>query len=199
MTPAPRIAAIVLAAGLSRRMEGQNKLIATIDGVPLVRRAVLAAAASPVQAIYVVTGHRRRETEAALAGLAVTFVPNPRYADGLSTSLRAGLAALPPDIEGALVLLGDMPAVAEGDIARLVAAFGPGRIVVSTDAGQPRNPVLWSQAWFAELAHVEGDRGGKGLIDANPDAVVGVEIGPAASLDIDDPAALAALGGRFAE
>jgi molybdenum cofactor cytidylyltransferase len=193
----PRIAAIVLAAGLSQRMGGGNKLIATINGVPLVRHAALAAIGSGATSTLVVTGHRAREVHAALAGLDVTFVPNPDYAEGLSTSLRAGLAALPPDVDGAVVLLSDMPRVGAEMIGRLIAAYRPDGIVVATDDGRRGNPVLWARTFFAALAGVSGDAGGRQLIEANPDSIVPVEIGPAASLDIDDPAGLSAAGGHF--
>ena len=97
---APRIAALVLAAGESRRMGGPNKLLATIEKKPLVRIAAEAARASRAASVTVVTGSRAGEVEAALAGLDVKLVHNPDYAQGLSTSLKAGIAALPADSRG---------------------------------------------------------------------------------------------------
>src|SRR5205814_5377025 len=90
---AHRIAAVVLAAGRSTRMGGPNKLVAEIGGKPLVRIAAEQALASRAQPVLVVTGHDRERIEAALSGLAVRFVYNPDFADGLGTSLRAGIAA----------------------------------------------------------------------------------------------------------
>ena len=136
--------------------------------------------------------------QAALAGLDVKLVHNPDYAQGLSTSLKAGIAALPADIEGVVVLLGDMPGVTSATIDRLIEAFRPEEgalIVVPTFAGKRGNPVLWSARFFAELRAVEGDTGGRKLIAANPDAVVEIELGSAVALDIDTPAELAAIGG----
>ena len=194
---APRVAAVILAAGQSRRMGRTNKLLADIDGMPMVRRVaenVLAAGARPV---VVVTGHQADKVRAALAGLEVRLVHNPDYAEGLSTSLRAGLDALRPQVDGALVSLADMPLVAPGHIERLIAAFDPveGRaICVPVRHGKRGNPVLWAARFFAQMAQVAGDVGARHLIGENADAVCEVEMADDATLaDIDTPAALAAL------
>ena len=137
--PAPekgrRIAAIVLAAGRSTRMGGINKLLAEIGGKPLVRIAAEQALASRAKPVIVVTGHQREQVEAALAGLPVRFVHNPDFAEGLGTSLKAGIAAVPADADGAIVCLGDMPQVDAALIDQLIAAFDPERgalVVVPT-------------------------------------------------------------------
>src|SRR5688572_2931393 len=106
-----RIAAVILAAGRSTRMGGPNKLLAEIGGRPLVRIAAEEALASRARPVIVVTGHQRDKVEAALDDLKVERVHNPYFAEGLSTSLKAGLAALPADVDGAVVCLGDMPQV----------------------------------------------------------------------------------------
>src|SRR5581483_2984461 len=107
---APRIGAVVLAAGMSTRM-GSNKLLQEWRGKPLLRWTVEAALASEAKPVVVVTGHEAPGTEAVLRGLDVVVVRNSAYRDGLSTSLNAGLAALPATMDGALILLGDMPEV----------------------------------------------------------------------------------------
>jgi molybdenum cofactor cytidylyltransferase len=199
---APKVAAIILAAGQGQRMGGPNKLTATIAGAPIVRIVAEAAVASRAAPVIVVTGHQPEAIAAALAGLAVTRVHNPDFADGLSTSLRRGIAALPPDIDGAVVLLADMPKVDAATIDRLIDAFDPasgGLIVVPTFDGKRGNPVLWSRRLFADLAAVQGDTGGRHLIGAHPDAVVEVEVGPAVATDVDTPEALAAAGGALPE
>jgi molybdenum cofactor cytidylyltransferase len=109
-----RIATVVLAAGRSTRMGGPNKLTAEIGGKPLVRIAVEQALASRAKPVIVVTGHQRESIEAALAGLDVRLVHNPDYAEGLGASLKAGIAAVPPDAAGVVVCLGDMPQVTAG-------------------------------------------------------------------------------------
>ena len=151
---ASRIAAVVLAAGRSTRMGAVNKMIAEIGGKPLVRIAAEQALASRAAPVIVVTGHQRERVEAALAGLAVRFVHNPDYADGLGTSLKAGIAAVPADADGAIVCLGDMPQVDAALIDRLIAAFDPERgalIVVPSIDGRRGNPVVWSRRFFHDL------------------------------------------------
>ena len=106
-----RIAALVLAAGRSTRMGAINKLIAEIGGKPLVRIAAEQALASRASPVIVVTGHQHEQVEAALAGLPVKLVHNPDYTEGLGTSLKVGIAAVPEDADGAIVCLGDMPQV----------------------------------------------------------------------------------------
>jgi molybdenum cofactor cytidylyltransferase len=194
---APRVAALVLAAGQSRRMGTLNKLLIEIDGVPMVRRVVEVLGQSRAAPIIVVTGHEAERVAAALRDLPVTIVHNPDYAQGLSTSLRRGLPALPPESDGALVCLGDMPRVSAAEIDRLIAAFNPveGRaICVPTRQGKRGNPVLWSRRFFEEMMQVAGDVGARHLIGAYPEMVAEVEMADDGVLtDIDTPQALAKL------
>ncbi len=189
-----RIAAIILAAGRSTRMGGPNKLLAEIGGRPLVRIAVDEALASSAQPVIVVTGHQREKVEAALEGLKVQRVHNPDFAEGLSTSLKTGLAAVPDNVDGAIVCLGDMPQVDAALIDRLAAAFDPERgalIVVPTVDGKRGNPVVWSRRFFHELATLEGDVGARHLIARYPEAMTEVQVsGHAALVDVDTPEAL---------
>src|SRR5215470_12938319 len=190
-----RVAAVVLAAGRSTRMGGPNKLLAKIAGRPLVRIAVEEALASSAKPVVVVTGHQRDQIEAALKGLEVTLVHNPDFADGLSTSLKAGIAAL-PDVDGAIVCLGDMPQVDARLIDRLIGAFDPERgalVVVPTISGKRGNPVVWSRRFFPDLTALEGDVGARHLIASYQEAVVEVPAGNAALVDVDTPDALDAL------
>jgi molybdenum cofactor cytidylyltransferase len=196
--PAGRhVAAIVLAAGRSTRMGGPNKLLAEIGGKPLVRIAAEQALASRARPVVVVTGHQRGEVEAALKGLPVAFTHNPDYAQGLSGSLKAGLAALPAEVDGAIVCLGDMPQVDAALIERLIAAFDPEKgalVVVPTIAGKRGNPVVWSRRFFGDLARLEGDVGARHLIGSYPEAVADVPMtGRGALVDVDTPDALRAV------
>ncbi|MBO0752149.1 MAG: molybdopterin-binding/glycosyltransferase family 2 protein [Bradyrhizobiaceae bacterium] len=195
--PGRRIAAVVLAAGRSTRMGGPNKLLAQINNRPLVRIAVEAALASQAHPVIVVTGHERDKVEAALAGLDVRFVRNPDFAEGLSTSVKTGIAAVPEDADGAIVCLGDMPQVNAALIDGLVGAFDPEKsalIVVPATNGKRGNPVVWSRRFFPELATLQGDTGARHLIASFPEAVVEVPLrGAAALVDIDTPEALAAV------
>src|SRR5690606_29220429 len=105
----PRVAALILAAGLSRRFGSDHKLLADLDGKPVIRHVVEAALASSARPVILVTGHRAAEVEAAAGAGDLTRVTNPAHAEGLASSLQAGLKALPPEIDGVLVCLGDMP------------------------------------------------------------------------------------------
>lgn len=194
------VAGLVLAAGRSTRMGTGNKLLQQVRGKPLVRHAVEAQLASRSAPVIVVTGHQQDEVRAALAGLDVVFVHNPAFAEGLSSSLRAGLAALPGAVPGVVVSLGDMPNVTAGVIDRLAQAFAdrPDSLAVApTLLGQRGNPVLLSRALFAEVAKLEGDQGARRLLDAAGDAVEEVALDdPAIALDVDTPEALRALTGQ---
>jgi molybdenum cofactor cytidylyltransferase len=189
-----RIAAIVLAAGRSTRMGGPNKLLAEIGAKPLVRIATEQALASRARPVIVVTGHERERVEAALADLPVAFVHNPDFAQGLATSLRAGVAAVPAEADGAVVCLGDMPQVDSALIDRLIAAFDPDKgalAVVPTTDGKRGNPVVWSRRFFPDLMAIEGDIGARHLIGRYGEAVVEVPVLDGAALvDVDTPEAL---------
>ena len=194
---APRIAALVLAAGQSRRYGAENKLLVELEGVPLVRRAVAAAQASQADRVLLVTGHARAEVEAAVAETGVASLHNPDYAQGLSTSLRRGLAGLPDEVDGVVVLLGDMPRIDAKTIDKLIAAFDPleGRaICIPTSQGKRGNPVLFARRFFAEAMEIAGDVGAKPLIADHADQVAEVPVeGEAVLLDVDTPDALARL------
>ncbi len=196
----PNVTAVVLAAGQSRRMGADNKLLADVNGMPMVRHAVTAALASQASGVLVVTGHDAAAVRGALSGLEVTFTDNPYYAAGLSSSLAAGIAALADDVDGALIMLGDMPLVSPAQINQLIAAFDPaeGRaICIPTWRGTRGNPVLWSRQFFAEMASIEGDVGAKHLVGENDDAVAEVAMdtdGPV--FDVDSPEVLDVLRKR---
>lgn len=195
----PRIAALVLAGGQSRRMGEINKLLADIDGRAMVRHVVDNVLGSGADPVVVVTGHEAGRVRAALGGCAVSFAENPDFADGLSTSLKTGLAALPADADGAIVCLADMPRVNATVIDRLIAAFDPveGRaIIVPTRRGKRGNPVLFARRFFEEMGAVSGDVGARHIIGEHDELVAEVEVEDESVLiDVDTPAALAALSG----
>ena len=195
----PRIAAIVLAAGLSARM-GSNKLLAPVAGKPLVRHAVEAALGSAAETVIVVTGKGASAVRQAITPLTPLFVENHDYSKGLSTSLKCGLRQVPDGCDGALVLLGDMPGVTSALLDKLVAAFDPaeGRaICVATHHGKRGNPVLWSRRFFPEIMALEGDVGARHLIAQNGELVCEVEADDDAPLaDIDTPQMLAEYQAR---
>ena len=147
-------------------MAGQNKLLAEIGGKSIVRRSVEAALASRASRVLVVTGHDDASVRGALRGLDVVTVHNPDYAEGLSTSLRKGIANVPAEMAAALIVLGDMPFVTPQLIDALSAAQEENPdalIVVPVYGGKRGKPVLWHRSLFAELQGIEGDKGARDL------------------------------------
>jgi molybdenum cofactor cytidylyltransferase len=193
----PRIAALVLAAGRSSRMAPANKLLIEVDGVPMARRAVDAALASQAVATVAVIGNDAARVRRAFADCDIAIVENPDFAAGLSSSLRAGLAVLPPDIDGVLVLLGDMPRITAAHLDRLIAAFAPGEgraICIPTHRAKRGNPILWDARFLPDMRALDGDQGARGLLGRHADQVCEVEMhDDAVLLDVDTPGALAAL------
>lgn len=191
----PEVWAIVLAAGSSRRMGDVNKLLLPLEGVPLVAHAVDAALACRARGVVVVTGHGAGALRAALPGRPVRFAHNPEHAAGLSSSLRAGLAALPPAAAGALICLGDMPRVRASQLDALIAAFeaSAGReVCVPVHRGRRGNPILWPARRFEAMGALEGDVGARALLAEEADRMRRVEMDDAAiHADIDTPADLA--------
>jgi molybdenum cofactor cytidylyltransferase len=190
------VAAIILAAGRSTRMGGPNKLLAELGGKTLVRIVTEQALASKAQSVIVVTGHQAEQVEKALQGLKVKFVRNPNFAEGLASSVKAGVAAVADAADGAVICLGDMPLISGRLIDQLIESFAPDRghlIVVPVSDNKRGNPVLWSRRFFNELMTLDGDIGARHLIARHSEAVAEVPVeGFGAFLDIDTPEVLEA-------
>jgi len=197
---ARKVAALVLAAGRSRRMAPLNKLLVTDDkGAPMIARVVDNVLASHARPVIVVTGYERERVEEALANRPVLVSHAEDFASGLSASLKAGLAALPPDVDGVIICLGDMPLVSAQMVDRLLAAFDPeeGRaIVMPTYRGKQGNPMLWSREYLGEMMKLTGDSGARHLAARHADRMVEVEMADDAVLrDFDTTDALKAVPG----
>lgn len=190
------ISVVVLAAGQSRRMGALNKLLAEIEGKPMLAHGVDAALASSASQVIVVTGHEADKIQKALASRKVKFVHNPEFADGLSSSLRTGLTQISSDAEGVLICLGDMPGITANHLNRLIGSFSPDTgqaICVPIFNGKRGNPVLWHRRFITQITDVSGDVGARHLIGANEDMLVEVSMDDNAVLaDLDTPEALAA-------
>lgn len=187
-----RICAIVLAAGRSTRMHGINKLLADLGGRPIVAHVVDAIAAAGLPAPVIVLGNMADAVRAAVESRPASFVRAPDFADGLSRSLRAGIAALPADCDAAIVCLGDMPGVMPAVIESLASTYRtPSDIVVPSWRGKRGNPILWGRAYFPRLMALEGDVGGKALLAEFSEHVIELPVDTEAVLaDIDTPEAL---------
>jgi molybdenum cofactor cytidylyltransferase len=199
---APVVAAVVLAAGRSRRMAPHNKLlVADGGGKPMIARMVDNVLSSGARPVIVVTGHQAELVEQALAGRPVRFVHAADYAEGLSASLKAGITAVPAECAAAVVCLGDMPLVTGRMIDRLLAAYDPdeGRLIVlPTFRGKQGNPMLWDRRFFAEMLEISGDSGARHLLGRHMDGLAEVEMADEAVLrDFDTPDSLATLPPRL--
>jgi molybdenum cofactor cytidylyltransferase len=185
------IAVVMPAAGRGTRMGHAPKLLLPMaDGRSVVYHALLEALALEPLEVVVVTRPDLPEMAQVLAGLPVTQVPNPRYAEGMGTSLAAGIGGLSEGVEAALVMLGDEPAVSPEIVEALVAAYVRERtaITVPVYGKQVGPPTLFSRALFEELRALEGDMGGRQLMERHPEAVCRVPL-PAEwrPRDIDTP------------
>ncbi|MBV8456782.1 MAG: molybdopterin-binding/glycosyltransferase family 2 protein [Acetobacteraceae bacterium] len=199
---APNIAALVLAAGRSRRMAPHNKLlIADRTGKPIIARVVDNVLSSKARPILVVTGHQPREIEQVLGGRPVRYVHASDYAEGLAASLKAGIAAVPSEAAAAIVCLGDMPLVTGRMIDRLLEAYEPehGRLIVMpTFCGKQGNPMIWDSRFFPEIMEISGDSGARFLVGRHADVLAEVEMGDDAVVrDFDTPESLATLPQRL--
>ena len=188
------IAAVVLAAGAARRF-GSQKLLAPLGGAPLVRRTVERVLAARVDEVLVVLGREGDAVREALAGMPVRFAANPRFAEGMGTSLRVGVEALAAGTRAAVIALGDQPGVRPEVIDALIALHGSsGRpIAVPLYRGARGHPVLFASNVFAELWAVEGDRGARDVIARDPARVATLSLDLPEPPDVDDAAAYEAL------
>jgi molybdenum cofactor cytidylyltransferase len=182
------IAAVVLAAGLSRRM-GQAKLLMKVSGKAIIRYVVESVLAGGVDSVWVVTGPDVEPIEAALNGLEVQIAVNLAPEEGQAASVRAGIAALPPSVEAVLIALGDQPLLAPSIIPALLAArrASPKLIVAPRYRDGQGNPVLFKREIFPELLRLTGDQGARPIIQTEPARVEWVDLDLPMPPDVDTP------------
>jgi molybdenum cofactor cytidylyltransferase len=195
-----KIEAVVLAAGQSRRSGAIHKLTAEFEGKPLLRRTVATSIEAGFPTPHVVLGFQRETFQAQLSGLTCSIYENHDFAGGISTSLKCAIVSLDRSVDGALILLADMPALTAADIRKLTAAFqksGGLAIVRATDNGKRGNPVILPRSVFPEIMKLQGDVGAKPVIEGFDGNVIDVEIGRAASIDVDTVEAIQAAGGTL--
>ncbi len=186
-----RIAAVLLAAGNASRF-GAAKQTVPIDGVPMVRRAAMAALDAGLSPVIVVIGAYAEDVEPCLAGLPVQLVENPDWTSGMGSSLGLGARtamATEPMPHALLVLLADQPGIRAADLKVLVEAHAsaPGRIQAAYFEGHLGPPCLFPRAYFDELASLRGAHGARRLLEQYGDRVDDHDL-PTAAFDIDTPA-----------
>lgn len=192
MTADATVAGVLLAAGDSERFGERDKLLATVDGEPLVRRAARTLTDAEVDPVAAVVRPDASDVRDALAGLGLTAVENPNAAAGQETSVRRGVAWARERADAVVFALGDMPRVDPGTVDRLVAAYreGRGSALAAGYDGRRGNPVLFDGRHFDALAAVAGDTGGRAVFERAADSAV-VETGdPGVRADVDTPADL---------
>jgi len=184
-----KVAGIILAAGASSSMEGQNKLIINIADKPVLVWVVEAAVSAGLDPIIVVSGYDDATTGNIIGELPVDIVFNNRWEEGMSTSFTPAINMLPSTVQGVTILLGDMPAV-DSYIIKILdyqfAASGGKKIVHPVFDGQQGNPVVFPRCFFPALTKLTGDSGAKSILKKHPDTVLKVEVdSPSILLDID--------------
>jgi molybdenum cofactor cytidylyltransferase len=178
-----QIAAIILAAGASRRA-GTTKLVAPIRGIPMIAHTVQAAVNSKAKPVIVVVGHDSLRVSETYAHFEVVTVLSSHWQDGMAHSLAAGLNEVPPQHDGALILLGDMPDVHSATLNKLIAAFDPARCdaVQPVYRGTPGNPVLLGRALFARIMQLSGDKGARSVLDGLGQRLLRIDVDDAGVL-----------------
>ncbi|XXK31766.1 nucleotidyltransferase family protein [Rhodobacteraceae bacterium nBUS_24] len=190
------VVAIILAAGLSRRMGARNKLLLPVGGVPMIRHMVMTFAAVTDGPVIVVTGHEANAIKSSLDGCDIKIAHNPDYADGQQTSVVCGLRAV-PDARHIMIGLGDQPTLTDHDLRNLIDthnATDPERISIPLLNEQRGNPILVPGSLRERLLADPRSPGCKNFTRANPDHVQFHALAsPGFYTDLDTPDAYAAL------
>lgn len=189
------VAGVVLAAGTSARFGTENKLLAPLDGEPLIRRTVRTLRATDLSPLTVVVGHEAERVTAALAEMDLEVVSNPAFEAGQATSVRAGVERVRDRADAVLIALGDMPTVSVETVELLVDAYRSGvadALAASYD-GQRGNPVLFDETFFDDLTGVTGDVGGRKLLLKSDRSALVETDDPAVLRDVDRPEDLDSL------
>ena len=199
-SPRPFVSAIVLAAGESRRMGDRNKLLLPLRGTTMIRRVVESVSHNGAGEVVVVLGHQGERIRAALGGLDVVFAENPHYADGMSTSIHAGVGAAALAADAYMICLSDLPLIEPDEYRRLIDAFGEAyreddrAIVLPVFEGQRGNPVVLSAAYAPAILAHQGVVGCRSIVRDHPDHVTRVEMETDHVLhDVDTPGEYGAL------
>ncbi len=190
------IAVILLAAGRSSRMEeGRHKLLLPLGDQPVVVHVVETVLASQASPLVIVLGYQTEQLQSILAPYTtqpqVVLVENPAYAQGMSTSLRKGIAtllALPQQTEGAIILLGDQPLMTPSIINTIIETYHSThkRIITPHYNGKRGNPTLFAASLFPELLEMTGDEGGRKVIAQHPDDIAKLALTDStANYDVD--------------
>ncbi|TSE21197.1 Nicotine blue oxidoreductase [Tepidimonas aquatica] len=172
-----RLGAVLLAAGEGRRMGGVAKPLIRLQGVPLIRRHLIALSGAGVDEVVVVTGHAHAAVQNQVQEFPVTVIHNPAYRQGQQTSVRAGLAALNPALDAVLVVLVDQPLIGAQDLTELIAAYKKGgrrdspQVLLPIVNGQRGNPIVLNQLALASILNSEANLACRHFVESHPELV----------------------------
>ncbi len=190
MTVDNTLGTIVLAAGRSSRFAGGSKLLAHVNGTPVLRRVLDALVSARLPGIHVITGAFHAEIETLLADYDISLIHNPGWQQGMGSSLALGIQALRDlGFDGAFVCLGDLPYLTEDSVRTIHDAFHKyqrQKIIIPEHQGRPGHPIAFPARFFKPLSTLSGDSGAKHLIQQNPDSVHTISVDhPGIHRDID--------------
>ena len=171
------ISAILLAAGQSKRMVGENKLTKKIRGIPLIKHSVKNILASSVDELIVVLGYQKEIIEKLIdKNEKIKFVFNNNFESGMASSIKTGLNNLSEKTEAFFICLGDMPMINQDVYNQLIRSRNNKEIIVPTYKGQQGNPILFSKSMKSIIISIEGDIGAKKILEQNKDKILKVKI-----------------------
>ena len=171
------ISAILLAAGQSKRMNGENKLTKEIQGTPLIKHSVKNILASSIDELIVVLGHQKETIEKLIdKNKKIKFVFNKDFESGIASSIKTGLNNLSEKTEAFFICLGDMPMVNQNIYNQLIKSINKKEIIVPTYKGQQGNPVLFAKSMKEKIINISGDIGAKKILELNKDKILNLEI-----------------------
>ena len=171
------ISAILLAAGQSKRMDGENKLTKKIQGVPLIKYSVKNILASSINELIIVLGHQKEIIEKLIdKNEKIKFIFNKDFESGMASSIKTGLNNLPKKTEAFFICLGDMPMVSHDIYNQLIKSKDNKEIIVPTYKGQQGNPVLFNKSMKEKILDITGDAGAKKIFKLNKDKILNLEI-----------------------
>ena len=174
-----KLSATILAAGASKRMGDLNKLLLQIDNKPIIYSVCKTALGSKLDQIILVTGYENSKIEKTVPKGIDNIVYNKKWRQGMMSSIYAGLSNLDDDVDGNMIILGDMPLITEHTINLLIDEFkisNGDRIVYPIYEARQANPVIFPKKYFAEILDSEGDKGCKKVLKKHPGDAVGVHI-----------------------
>ena len=171
------VSAILLAAGQSKRMDGENKLTKEIQGIPIIKHSVKNILASSINELIIVLGYQKEIIEKLIdKNEKIKFVFNKDFESGMASSIKTGLDNLSEKTEAFFICLGDMPMVSHDIYDQLIKSKDNNEIIIPTYKGRQGNPVLFDKSMKEKVLDIRGDVGAKKILELNKDKILNLEI-----------------------